>query len=137
MANKKNFTLSEAERRRRTFSTEFKQKKVREIEQKITRIADVCKEYEVSEINVRKWMQKFSSSGIKGVRTIVEAESDTRKLLEAKAKIAELERAVGQKQIMLDFKDKMIDLAEETYGVDIKKKFGTAPSSGTGKTEKS
>ena len=71
---------------------------------------------------------------MKGVRTIVEAESDTRKLLELKAKVAELERIIGQKQVLLDFKDKMIELAEEAYGVDIKKKFGNEPSSGAGST---
>jgi transposase len=65
-------------------------------------------------------------------RVIVETDSDTKQLLELKKKIAELERIVGQKQILLDFKDKMIDLAEETYGVDIKKKFTTKPSSTTG-----
>ena len=42
-------------------------------------------------------------------------------------RIAELERTLGQKQILIEFKDKMIELAEETYKVDIKKKFGTRP----------
>ena len=37
-------------------------------------------------------------------------------------KIAELERKLGnQKQIELEFKDKMIEIAEEMYRVDIKK----------------
>jgi transposase len=49
-----------------------------------------------------------------------------------KKKIAELERIIGQKQILIDFKDKMIDLAEQTYKVDIKKKFSTKPSDSTG-----
>ena len=35
-----------------------------------------------------------------------------------------------------DFKDKMIDLAEEIYGVDIKKKFSSKPSSTSGSDEK-
>ena len=60
---------------------------------------------------------------------------DTKKLLELKKKVAELERIIGQKQIMLDFKDKMIEIAEQTYGVDIKKKFSTQPSKTSGKTE--
>ena len=32
---------------------------------------------------------------------------------------------VGQKQIIVEFKDKMIEIAEATYGVDIKKKVGS------------
>jgi hypothetical protein len=41
---------------------------------------------------------------------------------------------VGQKQLQIDFQLKMIELAEKPYGVDNKKKFGDAPSSGSGKT---
>ncbi len=69
-------------------------------------------------------------------RLIVESDSDTAKLIELRKKIAELERTVGQKQIVIDFKDKMIELAEEHYNIDIKKNFSTQQSSTTGKTEK-
>lgn len=68
-------------------------------------------------------------------RLIVESESDTQQLLLLKKKIAELEHIIGQKQIMIDFKDKMIDLAEETYGIEIKKKFSSKPSNISGKGE--
>jgi transposase-like protein len=127
MATRRQFRESTEERRRRTFSVEFKQKKVREIEQKITSIAEVSRQYDVRENNVCKWLDKYGSNKMKGVRTIVESESDTRKLLEMKAKIAELERIVGQKQLQIDFRDKMIELAEEAYGIDIKKKFDPKP----------
>ena len=53
---------------------------------------------------------------------------------ELEKKIAELERAIGQKQVQLDFKDKMIELAEQLYGIDIKKKFESTSLSGTGNT---
>ncbi len=135
MATRFQFKQSRAERHRRTFSEEFKRSKVREIDQKLTRISDLAREYEVSETAVRRWLIKYSSKYMKGAKTIVEAQSDTKKLLELKAKVAELERIVGQKQLLIDFKDKMIELAEEAYGVDIKKKFGEGPSSGSGKTE--
>ena len=135
MATRKQFKQSIDERRRRHFSEEFKQKKVREIEQKVTTIAQVSREYEVRENNVSKWLVKYGQNYMKGVRVIVESESDTARLLALKAKVADLERIIGQKQVQLDFKDKMIDLAEETYGVDIKKKFEPRPLSGTGNTE--
>ena len=54
--------------------------------------------------------------------------------MELKKKVADLERIIGQKQIMIDFKDKMIELAEEAYGVDIKKKFSTLQSNTSGTT---
>ena len=53
-----------------------------------------------------------------------------------KKKLAELERIVGQKQILIDFKDKMIDIAEEMYGIDIKKKFSTRQSDTSSDTAK-
>ena len=51
----------------------------------------------------------------------MESKSDTTKILALQKKIAELERLVGQKQVQLDFQEKMIEIAEETYQVDIKK----------------
>jgi transposase len=132
MATRKAYQQSRSERQRRRFSEAFKQKKVREIEQKITSIAEVSREYEVTATNISKWLRKYGNNYMKGVRTIVEAESDTRRIIELKATIAELERIIGQKQVQLDFKDKMIQLAEETYEIDIKKKFEYKPSSGIG-----
>jgi hypothetical protein len=85
---------------------------------------------------VYKWLHLYGETFKRETKTIIELESDTRKLIELKARIAELEQIIGQKQIQLDFRDKMIELAEEMYGVDIKKKLGTRPSSGSGKTEK-
>jgi transposase-like protein len=137
MATRQQFELSTAERRKRVFSTEFKIKKVREIEQKKTTIAEVSRAYQVRQSAIHLWMNKYSSSYKKSVRLIVEMESDTKQLLDLKAKIAELERIVGQKQLIIEFQSKMIELAEETYGVDIKKKSESKSSSTTGNTESS
>lgn len=133
MATREEFKLSVQEKRLRTFSESFKRAKVRELELGKTRIGELCKEYDVSNVSVYKWIAKFGTMK-KGnqERIIVEAESDTRQLLELKKRIADLERMIGQKQILLDFKDKMIELAEEEYGVDIKKKFSTGSSSTSG-----
>ena len=137
MATRQLFKQSTEERHKRIFSEDFKRKKVREIEQKITTISEVSKANEVRYHNVYKWTKKYGTPPPeKGVRIIVECESDTRKNLELQAKVADLERIIGQKQVLLDFKDKLIDLAEELYQIDIKKKFGIKPSSTTGKTEK-
>lgn len=136
MATRDQFKMTTEERRRRSFSTSFKIKKVKEIEQGKSTVSEVSKEYQVTTTNVYRWINKFGSMKNKTERVIVETDSDTKKLLEYKQKIAELEKIIGQKQILLDFKDKMIDLAEETYGVDIKKKFSSTPSNISGSTEK-
>jgi transposase-like protein len=120
---------------RRVFSEEFKKKKVWEIERKLCTIADISREYEVSRSAVYIWISKFSAMAKKKERVIVESLSDTHKIQQLQARIAELERMVGQKQIMVEFRDKMIEIAEQTYQVDIKKKFGPPPSTGSGNTE--
>lgn len=127
--------MTVSERQRRHFSNSFKLQKVREIEVGKTKISEICKEYEVSDNAVRKWLHKYGLMNKKKERLIVETESDTKQLLDLKQKVAELERAIGQKQIMLDFKDKMIDIAEEMYGVDIKKKLSIELSKQSGKNE--
>ncbi len=137
MATKHKFTLNQEERRRRVFSDDFKKKKVREIERKQVTIAEISREYDVRPWAIRLWLYKFGSNSKKGVKLIVEEESDTRKIKELQSKIAELERLLGQKEVQLIFQDKLISIAEQTYGIDIKKNSGTKPSSGSGKTEKS
>ena len=133
MSTREDFKLSVQARRLRTFSDSFKRSKVRELELGKTRIGEICKEYDVSSVSVYKWIAKFGSMKKNNQeRLIVETQSDTRQLLDLKKRIADLERMIGQKQILLDFKDKMIELAEEEYGVDIKKKFSTDPLNTSG-----
>jgi len=134
MATRTQFKMTTAERRRRHFSDSFKIQKVREIETGKTKVSEICKQYEVTDTNVYRWLNKFGTMKDKKERLVIETDSDTKKLLELKKKVADLERIIGQKQIMIDFKDKMIELAEEAYGVDIKKKFSTLPSNTSGTT---
>lgn len=121
----------------RQFSESFKRAKVKEIERNLTTVRQVSKEFEVSDTAVYNWVYKYSAYRRQQVRQIVEPMSDARKIKELRARIEELEKLVGQKQIQLEFKEKMIELAEELYQVDIKKKFGLRPSSGSGSTGKS
>ena len=50
--------------------------------------------------------------------------------------IKELERTVGRKQIMIDYLEKMMEIAKDELDIDIKKNFGTPQSTGSGKTSK-
>jgi len=120
----------------RYFSDDFKRKKVRELERNVSSIPDICKTYSVSRASVYRWIYKYSVMAKKQVKQVVEAKSDTQKIKALQDRIKELERVVGQKQLLLEFKDKMIEIAEATYGVDIKKKVGSRLSSGTTSIEK-
>jgi transposase len=127
MATRKQFIMNEAERRRRHFSDDFKKSKVQELELKRTTISELQRQYEVSSTTIYRWIANFGTMKNKPERIIIETDSDTKELLVLKKKISELERIVGQKQVLIDFYDKLIDIAEDEYKVDIKKKFGTKP----------
>jgi transposase-like protein len=120
----------------RSFSEEFKKGKVRELERNLSSISDICRTYSVSRTSVYKWIYKYSVMAKKQVKQVVEAKSDTQKIRALEHRIKELERIIGQKQLLLEFKDKMIEIAESDYNVDIKKKVGSALLSGTTSTGK-
>jgi transposase-like protein len=136
MVDKRQESEARKQRQNRYFSDSFKKQKVRELERNLTSVAEISREYEVSGTAIYKWIYKYSAMMKKGIKQVVEPMSDTQKIKELRERIKELERAVGQKQMLLDFKDKMIDTAEELYGVDIKKKLGLPPSAGSGSTGK-
>jgi len=121
----------------RYFSEDFKKKKIRELERNLTSVTDISKTYSVSRRTVYDWIYKYSAMAKKQVKQVVEAKSDTLKIKALEERIKELERIVGQKQLLIEFKDKMIEIAESTYNVDIKKKVGSRLLPGTTITEKS
>ena len=126
------FNVERRVRQNRFFSDEFKKKRVRELENNLVTVTEICKTYQVSRTSVYKWIYKYSAMAKKQYKQVVEPKSDARKIKLLEQRIKELERIVGQKQILLEFKDKMIEIAEQTYDVDIKKKLGSKLSSGTG-----
>ena len=100
MATKSDF-VPPPRRTIRYFSESFKQLKVRELECNLVRVSQVSKEYEVSVSAVYKWLNKYSAFRKRQIRQIIEPMSDARKIEELRAKIKELERMIGQKQIQL------------------------------------
>lgn len=129
------FNDEQRTKRVRYFSTDFKRKRVQELENNLVTISDICKIHHVSRTSVYRWLYKYSNMAKKQVRQVVESKSDTKKIQLMESQIKELERIVGQKQILIDFQDKMIEIAEQTYEIDIKKKLGSKLSSGTGNPE--
>ena len=95
-------------------------------------VSEICREYQVSSTAVYNWIYKYSVMRKKGLKQVVEAKSDSKKISALKEQVRELERIIGEKQIKLDFQEKMIEMAESIYRIDIKKKFSGKPSSGTG-----
>lgn len=136
MAKLQDFSKESSQRINRYFSESFKRKKVQEIEKNLSTVMEISKEYDVSKTAIYKWLDKYSRNRKRGVKQVVELMSDTRKIQDLKAKIRDLEHLIGQKQIEIEFKNKMIDIAEEMYDIDIKKKLSSKPLPGSGSTGK-
>jgi transposase-like protein len=133
MANLKEYEkLTAQERQNRYFSEDFKRRKVSEIERNLASVSEVSREYQVARSSVYKWIYQYSRMRKKGIKQVVEAKSDSRAIASLRAQVRELERIIGEKQVKLDFQEKMIEIAEKEYKIDIKKKFSGKPSSGTG-----
>ena len=135
MGNNSFFNEDLRSRRNRYFCTDIKKKIVRDLEKNLHSISDVCNVYHVSRTSVYRWIYKYSAMAKKQQRQVVEPKSDTQKIRALEDKIKDLERVVGQKQLMIDFKEKMIELAEQRYNIDIKKKLGSKLSSGSNTTK--
>ena len=63
-------------------------------------------------------------------------DSDENKLKEQAKKVKELEQMVGQKQIAIEYLEKMIELAKTDLNIDIKKNYSLPPSVGSNPTKK-
>lgn len=124
--------LTTRERINRHFSEDLKRKLVSDIDRGLVKVSEVCREYQVRENTVYKWIYKYSMTRKKGIRMVVEAESDTIKLKQLREQLREYEQMIGQKQIKIEFLEKLLELAGDELGQDLKKKYGSRPSNGSG-----
>lgn len=120
----------------RTFSPTLRKDIVRLIESGKLSVTGATREYQVSATSIYRWIHRYSTYNKKGAVLVVDKDSQTEKLNQLQQKIAELEQAVGHKQMQIDYYKKFIDLASEEVGQDLKKKYDSAASSGSSKTKK-
>ena len=123
-------------RKNRKYSDEFKKEIVSLFEKGKFSVLQLEKLYGVSNPTIYKWIYKFSTFNEKGFRVVEMKESSITKLSELEKKVKELEQIVGQKQIKIDYLEKMIDIAKDELNVDIKKNFNTSQSTGSAQTKK-
>lgn len=107
---------------KRIFSPEVKLDLVKKIEHGEIRVRDVCKTYDVSHTAVYKWLRKYSDLYKKETRVVVEHKSISKKNKELQDKVKKLEQALGQKQMRIDYLEKVVEFASERSGEDIEKK---------------
>lgn len=119
-------------RQQRVFSRELKKKLVEDIELKRIKVRDVLNLYQVSCNSVYKWLKQYSSINPKGAKMVIESESHETKTDKFLQRIGDLERAVGKKQLEIEFLNKVIEICSDELGYDVKKKNTTLQLSGIG-----
>ena len=107
---------------KRTFDLSLKLDLVKKLEDGKVSVAELTKIYGMSGTAVYRWLRKYSTMYEKQTRVIVEHKSLSKKNAELRAQIATLERALGQKQLRVDYLEKVVAVASEDLGVDIEKK---------------
>ncbi len=124
-------------RERRIFSEELKKKAVKELVSKRTTIKSLMAEHQVSANSIYKWLYKYSPYHEGRCILVVQMKSEELKNSELRQRMAELERIVGQKQLEIDFLNKLLEIGSGELGFDLKKSFSVPPSNGTGSTKDS
>jgi len=112
-------------RNQRKFSEELKKKKVREIEMGLYSVKEVREDLDVSKTSVYKWIKKYSLHYKRPIQIVVESKSESKRVSELKKELKQAQELVGKKQMELEFYMKMLELASEDLGVDLKKKYST------------
>ncbi len=123
-------------RRKRKFSEDFKLKIVKEYESGEFSVVEMTKIYDISYQTIYNWIYKYSKYNKQSIQVVEMKDSQAHKMKQMEARIKELEQAVGQKQMNIDYLEKMIDLAKEHYDIDIKKNSNSQHYGGSKNTKK-
>lgn len=123
-------------KKNRVYSEEFKREIVSLFESGTYSVLQLEKLYGLCNQVIYKWIYKFSIFNEKGQRVVEMKASNTQKLKELEQKIKSLEQIVGQKQIQIEYLEKMIDIAKDELNIDIKKNSSTPQSSGLERIKK-
>ena len=124
-------------RERRIFSEELKKKAIKELVSRHTTIKSLMAEHQVSANTVYRWLYQYSPYHEQKCTLVVQMKSEELKNSELRQRMAELERIVGQKQLEIDFLNKLLEIGSGELGFDLKKSFSPPPLNGTGSAKES
>ena len=116
---------------RRIFSLEIKKEIVKSLIAGRIRIKDVMVEHQVSAQAIYRWLYKYSVGYEPKPILVVQMKSEALKNQELQKRLAELERIVGQKQLEIDFLNKLIEIGSKELDFDLKKNFSSTLSNGS------
>ena len=117
-------------RTQKDYSMSFKMSVVREYEEGKVSLGELSRKYGIQGSHtIRQWINKFGTFDWQNLSLQPMSKSKDQELLELREKVkvlerknARLEKELEEKDIKAGFFDLMIDIAEEEYGVQIRKK---------------
>lgn len=123
-------------RKHRKFSEDFKKELVSTFEKGEFSIVQLEKLYGIGNATIYNWVYKYSNFNEKGFRIVEMKDSNQTKLKELTNKVKQLEQMVGQKQMAIEYLEKMIELAKTELNIDLKKNYNLSQLNGSNPTKK-
>jgi len=112
-------------RQRRSFSKDFKESIVKEYESGNFTVLQLSRLHNLDFQCIYNWIRKYSLNEQPKSVIVEMKDSSTKKLKELEKQVKKLERIIGQKQISIDYLEKIIDLGNKHYKTDLKKSLDT------------
>ena len=107
--------------KRRKYSEEYKRKIVQEFESGKASVIQLGKLHSIGFQTIYNWIYRYSEINSKETRIVEYKDSATKKLKEMEAKIKIMEQLIGQQALQINYLNKIIDIASEDLGIDLKK----------------
>jgi len=117
----------------RKFSEEFKKSIVEQYESGRSSTKELSEQNNIDQRLIYNWIYKFSTFNKKGYRIVEHINSNTNLLRQLKEENQGLKAVVGEKQMRIEYLEKLIALAEQELKVPIKKNSNTPQSNTSGK----
>src|SRR5215208_4366914 len=116
---------------KRLFSEDFKKSVISDYESGKFSVGELATLHAVHSTLIYRWIYRYSIYQKRNIKVVEMSQSSSLKVKQLHKRIAELERIVGQKQLNIDYLEKVIELAKEELGIDIKKNSDTPQSGGS------
>ena len=110
----------------RNYSVAFKMKVVEEVENGLISVCSAQKLYRIAGNNtIGEWVKKYGINERINRTVNIMTRDEEMELIRLRKEVKRLERAVDDKEIKVIALESLIELAEEKYGMDLKKNFGS------------
>lgn len=110
---------------RRSFSEEFKKIVVNEFESGNFTVLQLSKLHNLDFQSIYSWIRKYSINPQPKSVIVEMKNSSSKKLKDLEEQVKKLHQLLGQKQITIEYLEKIIDLGSKHYKTDLKKSFNT------------